>query len=180
MYVARRIGGSLGKPGPIFLVGCLKYRIAFRRLSRQTSQNDRFLRRNPKIPCRLKRTSNIWVFRAAVESYQLHAMRALHLITVTEPRCPLAERFFALGTQNFNSVSHEIFYQCLIGEGHANPLFLAPDDMAFPTFVAAHDAQRNFMRNPNRARHVKRRPDRGDISNCAIDAAALELNRSGF
>jgi hypothetical protein len=36
------------------------------------------------------------------------------------------------------------------------------------------------MGNANRARHVERCSGRGDVSNCAIDAAAVELNRSGF
>src|SRR5664279_3312708 len=80
---------------------------------RHTSQNDRILRRMPKIPRCLKRTPDIWVFRAAVESNQLHAMRTLHLVTLTESCCPFAEGLFALETQNFNSVGHENFLRAL-------------------------------------------------------------------
>jgi len=74
----------------------------------------------------------------------------------------------------------KFFLPFLIGEGHANPLFLAPDDLAILTFMAAQNVQRNFVRNANRARHVERRPDWGYIANCAIDAVAVELNRPGF
>jgi hypothetical protein len=162
------------------LVACLKYGITFGRLNRHASLNDRRLRRNSKFPRGLERTPDVWVFRTAVESNQPHAMRALHLRAVTESRCPLAEGPSALGTQNFNSVGHESFLPFLIGEDHANPLFLAPDDMAILTFTAAHDVQRNFVRNTNRDRHVKRRPDWGYIADGAIDAVAVELNRSGF
>jgi hypothetical protein len=86
----------------------LKHRIALG-LSRHPSQHDRFLRRYPKIPRRLKRTPDIGILGAAIESNQLHAMRALHLIAVAEAWRPLAERLVALGTENFYSVvGHEI------------------------------------------------------------------------
>jgi hypothetical protein len=39
-------------------------------------------------------------------------------------------------------------------EGHANPLFLAPDDTTILTLMAARDVQRDFVRNANRVRHV--------------------------
>ena len=52
--------------------------------------------------------------------------------------------------------------------------------MAILTFVAADDVQRDFMRNPHGARDIERCPDRGHVANGAIDAAAVELNRSGF
>jgi hypothetical protein len=92
------------------VVACLKYGIAFRRLIRQTSPNDRRLRRNPKVPRCLERTPDVCVFRATIEGNQLHAMRALHLIAFTKSLRPLGEGLFALGTQNFNSVSHENSY----------------------------------------------------------------------
>jgi hypothetical protein len=158
----------------------LKCRIAFRRLSRHTRPHDRFLRRYPKIPRRLKRTPDIGILGAAIESNQLHAMRALHLITVAEAWRPLAERFVALGTQNFYSVGHENIPQFLVSEAYANPFFLAPDDTAILTFITAHDVQRDFVGNTNRTRHVERCSDRGHVANCAIDAAAVELNRSGL
>jgi hypothetical protein len=72
------------------------------------------------------------------------------------------------------------FLARLISEGHANPPFLAPDDMAILTFVAAQDVQRDFVRNPHRARDVERCSYRGYIANGAIDPAAVELDRSGF
>jgi hypothetical protein len=158
----------------------LKYRIAFRRFSRHTRLHDRFLRCYPKIPRRLKRTPDIGILRAAIESNQLHAIWALHLITVAEAWRPLAERLVALGTQDFYSVGHEIFPRFLISEDYANPLFLAPDDTAILTFIAAGDVQPDFVRNANRTRHVERCSDPGYVANGAIDTAAVELNRSGL
>src|SRR5450759_3455335 len=89
----------------------LKYRIAFRRLSRHPCQHDCFLRRYPKIPRRLQRAPDIGIFRAAIESNQLHAVRALHLITVAESLRPLAEMLAAFGTENLYPVGHEILPQ---------------------------------------------------------------------
>src|ERR1700736_5470215 len=89
----------------------LKYRIAFRRLSRHPCQHDCFLRRYPKIPRRLQRAPDIGIFRAAIESNQLHAVGALHLITVAESLRPLAERLAAFGTENLYPVGHEILPQ---------------------------------------------------------------------
>jgi hypothetical protein len=107
-------------------------------------------------------------------------MRALHLIAVAEAGRPLAERLFALGTEDFYSVGHEILPRFLKSEDYAHPLFLTPDDMAFLTFIAAGDVQRDFVRNANRTRHVERCSDPGHVANSAIDAAAVELNRSGL
>jgi hypothetical protein len=89
----------------------LKYGIPFRRLICHASENDRRLCRDANIPRRLERTPDIWVFRAAIEGNQLHAMRALHLITFTKSLRSLGERLSALGTQNLNPVSHEISCQ---------------------------------------------------------------------
>jgi hypothetical protein len=89
----------------------LKYRIAFRRLSRHPCQHDCFLRRYPKIPRRLQRAPDIGIFRAAIESNQLHTVRTLHLIAVAESLRPLAERLAAFGTQNLYPVGHEILPQ---------------------------------------------------------------------
>src|SRR5580693_804022 len=84
-----------------------KYGIAFRRLSRHPRQHDRFLRRYPKIPRRLQRTPDIGILRAAIESNQLHAMRALHLVAVSESGRSLAERLAAFGAQHHYPVGHE-------------------------------------------------------------------------
>jgi hypothetical protein len=177
-FVKRSVDQYPATTGP---ASRLKYRIAFRRLGRHTRLHDRFLRRYPKIPRRLKRTPDVRILGAAIESDQLHAMRALHLITVAEAWRPLAERPVALGTQNFYSVvGHEIFPQFLIGEDYANPLFFAPDDTATLTFIAAQDVQRDFVGNHNRTSYVERRSDRGHVTNYAIDATAVELNRSGL
>ena len=81
-------------------------------------------------------------------------MRTLHLIAGAESLCPLVERLVALGTKNFYSVGHKILPLLLMGEDHANPLFLAPDDTTILTFMTARDVQRDFVRNANRARHV--------------------------
>ena len=159
----------------------LKYRIAFRRLRRHTRPHDCFLRRYPKIPGRLKRTPNIGILGAAIESNQLHAMRALHLIAVAEALRSLAKELVALGTQDFYSVvGHEMFLLFLAGEDYANPLFIAPNDTAILTFIAAHDFQRDFVGNAARTRYVERCSDQGHVANCAIDAAVVELNRSGL
>jgi hypothetical protein len=153
--------------------------VTLRGLSRHTGENDRRLCRNPKIPRRLERTPDVRVFRAAIERYQPDAVRALHLMSLTEPLRPFGEGLFAIGTLNFDSVGHEI--SCpILTEDHADPLFLAPDDMAILTFVTAHDVQRDFAGNPDRARDVERCPCRRHIANGAIDAAAVELDRSGF
>ena len=53
-------------------VARLKYRTAFRRLSRYPCPHDCFLRRYPKIPRCLQQAPDIGVFRAAIESNQLH------------------------------------------------------------------------------------------------------------
>jgi len=89
----------------------LKYSIAFRRLIRRPCQHDCFLRRYPQIPRRLQRAPDIRIFRAAIESNQLHTVWALHLIAVAEPPCPLAERLAAFGTHNLYPVGHEILPQ---------------------------------------------------------------------
>ena len=90
------------------------YRIAFRRLSRHPCQHDCFLRRYPKIPRRLQRAPDIGIFRAAIESNQVHTVRALHLIAVAESLRPLAERLAASGTQNLDPVGHEILRKEMI------------------------------------------------------------------
>ena len=81
--------------------------IAFRRLSRHSCHHDCFLRRYPKIPRRLQGTPDIGIFRAAIESNELHTVRALYLIAVAESLRPLAERLAAFGTENFYPVGHE-------------------------------------------------------------------------
>jgi hypothetical protein len=82
-------------------------------------------------------------------------MRTLHLIAGAESWRPLVERLVALGTENFYSVvGHEIVPLSLMGEDHANALFLAPDDTTILTFMTARDVQRDFVRNAKRARHV--------------------------
>ena len=68
----------------------------------------------------------------------------------------------------------------LIGEDHPNPFFLAPDNTTMLSFVAAQDVQRNFMGDANRAGDLQRGSDRRHVANCAINAAAVELNRSGL
>jgi hypothetical protein len=165
---------------PFLSICWLKHGIAFGRFGRHTSHHHRRLRRHPKIPGCLKRTPDIGIFRPAIEGNQLHAMRALHLIAVPESWRPLAEGLPALGTHNFNSVGHEIFLPSLISEDHAKPLFIAPDDVAMMPFTAADNVQRDFVRNASRARYVECRADWGYVANCAIDTAAVELDRSGF
>src|SRR5258706_5686013 len=93
------------------LLARLKYTIAFRRLIRHPCQHDCFLRRYPKIPRRLQRAPDIGIFRAAIESNQLHTVWALHLIAVAESLRPLAERLAAFGTHNLYPVGHEILPQ---------------------------------------------------------------------
>ena len=172
------IGGIIHEP-PL-PVSRLKCRFAFRCFSRHARLHDRFLRCDPKIPRRLKRTPDIGILRTGIESNQFHAIWALHLITVAEAWRLLAERLVALGTQDFYSVGHKIFPRFLICEDYANPLFLAPDYMAILTFIAAGDVQPDFVRNANRTRHVERCSNPGYVANSAIDAAAVELNRSGL
>jgi hypothetical protein len=106
----------------------LKYSIAFRCLSRNPCQHDCFLRRYSKIPRCLQRAPDIGIFRAAIESNQLHTVRALHLIAVTESLRPLAERLAAFGTQNLYPVGHETLPQgdyqtCLLGLANQLPQF---------------------------------------------------------
>jgi hypothetical protein len=80
-------------------------------LGRHPCQHDCFLRRYPKIPRRLQRAPDIGIFRAAIESNQLHTVRALNLIAVAESLRPLAERLAAVGTQNLYPIGHEILPQ---------------------------------------------------------------------
>ena len=61
-----------------------------------------------------------------------------------------------------------------------NPMLLAPDNAAILTRMAAEDFKRELVGNTYGGRHFKRCPDRGDVSNGAIDSAAIELNRSGL
>jgi len=68
----------------------------------------------------------------------------------------------------------------LIGKGNANPFFFAPDDTAILTLMEAYNVQRYFMGNTNRARHVERCSCCRHVANCAIDAAAIELDGPGF
>jgi hypothetical protein len=79
------------------------------RISGSGHWHDCFLRRYPKIPRRLQRAPDIGIFRAAIESNQLHTVRALHLIAVAESLRPLAERLAAFGTQNLYPVGHEFY-----------------------------------------------------------------------
>jgi hypothetical protein len=106
-------------------------------------------------------------------------VRTLHLIAGAESLCPLVERLVAFGTTNFYSVSHKILPPVLMSEGHANPLFPAPDNTTILTIMAACDVQCDFVRNANRGSPRLALP-RPEIANCAIDAAAVELNCSGF
>jgi hypothetical protein len=89
----------------------LIYSVAFRRLIRHRCQHNCFLRRCPKIPRRLQRAPDIGIFRAAIESNQLHTVWALHLIAVAESLRPLAERLAAFGAHNLYPVGHEILPQ---------------------------------------------------------------------
>jgi hypothetical protein len=81
-------------------------------------------------------------------------MRTLHLIALAKSLRSLVERLLALGTKNFYSVGHKSPPLVLMGEGHANPLFRAPDDTTILAFMAARDVQCDFVRNANWARHI--------------------------
>jgi hypothetical protein len=87
--------------------------------------NDCRLCRCSKIPRRLEGTPDIRVFRAAIKDNQFHAVRALHLVAITELLYPFGKGLFAFGTQNFNAVGHENFQAILNGRRDANPLSLA-------------------------------------------------------
>jgi hypothetical protein len=41
-----------------------------------------------------------------------------------------------------------------LGERHANPVFLAPDDVAMPLDIAGHEVQRDLVWNAHRARNA--------------------------
>jgi hypothetical protein len=123
-------------------------------------------------------------------------MRALHLIAVSESRRSLAERLTTFRTKDLYPVGHEILRAVghrlksevagparqllLIGEDNTNPFFLTPDDTAILTLMAAYNVQRYFMGNTNRARHVERCSRCRHVANCAIDAAAIELDGPSF
>jgi hypothetical protein len=55
------------------------------------------------------RGPNIGIFRTAIESNKLHAMRALHLIPIPESRRPLAERPATFGAKYLYPIGHELF-----------------------------------------------------------------------
>lgn len=63
-------------------------------------------------------------------------------------------------------------------EGDANPLLPAPDDMAMMSNAAAHDVEGDFVRYARRARDLKPGSAFGNVANCAMDACAVELDRS--
>jgi hypothetical protein len=117
----------------------LKCRIAFRRLIRHPCEHDCFLGRYPKIPRRLQRTPDIGIFRAAIESNQLHAVWALHLIAVAESLRPLAERLAAFGTHNLYPVGHEILPQ---GDYQADLLGLANQLPQFGNIIPGASKER--------------------------------------
>jgi len=68
----------------------------------------------------------------------------------------------------------------LLTERDADPLFLAPHDIGVPAHLAAADGQRDLVRNALRARNLEAGADGGDVANNALDARAVELDRSGL
>jgi hypothetical protein len=65
-------------------------------------------------------------------------------------------------------------------ERDADPLFLAPHDVAMPAYLAAADAQRDLVGNACRARNLEAGADGGDVANDTIDSRAVELDGSGL
>jgi hypothetical protein len=82
--------------------------VSLRFLDRHSRQHRRLFRRHPKIARRFQGTPDVWIFRAAIESNQLHAVAALSLETRSQSLCPLAKRLATVGTDNLYAVGHTI------------------------------------------------------------------------
>jgi hypothetical protein len=78
------------------------------------------------------------------------------------------------------SIPFETDRSALSCESHADPFFLAPNDVTMVADIAGHDVQRDLMGDSHRARDLKGSPGPGHIANGAIDSGAIELNRSGL
>jgi hypothetical protein len=65
-------------------------------------------------------------------------------------------------------------------EGHADPLFPAPDDVAGQVQPVGLEDQREIVGDAHRAGYLERRSDVRHVANHAIDRAAAELDRSGL
>src|ERR1700742_4434786 len=63
-------------------------------------------------------------------------------------------------------------------EGHADPLFLAPHDVARQLASVRHQSE--LCGDPNRAGDIESRAGVGDIAHCAVDCPTAELDGSGF
>jgi hypothetical protein len=65
-------------------------------------------------------------------------------------------------------------------ERYADPLLLAPDDVARFAQPFARDLQRETVGKPQRAAHFQCRPRRGNITDRAGNSRLAELDCSGF
>src|ERR1700732_3484493 len=78
---------------------------------------------------------------------------------------------------NLFAWSEKVLLPLLI-EGDADPLYLAPDDVAGQRIALRHQGE--LGRDSNRAGDIEGRPGGGDVANGAINRAAAELDLSGF
>jgi hypothetical protein len=68
----------------------------------------------------------------------------------------------------------------LSGEHHANPPFLAPDDVAVLTGAPGRETQCDFVWDAHGTRNFESRSRRRYVANCTVDSAAVELDGSGL
>jgi hypothetical protein len=66
----------------------------------------------------------------------------------------------------------------LSGEHHADPSFLAPNNVAVLAGVAGWEIQCDFVWDAYGTRNFESRSSRGYVANCAVDSAAVELDGS--
>lgn len=68
----------------------------------------------------------------------------------------------------------------LSAEHHADPPFLAPNDVAVLTGVAGREMQCDFVWDACGTRNFESRSRWRYVANCAVDSAAVELDGSGL
>ena len=68
----------------------------------------------------------------------------------------------------------------LSGEHHSNSPFTTPYDVTMVQRLSAQDVERELMRNAQLARKVQCCARRREVTYCAIDRKAIELNRCRF
>jgi hypothetical protein len=67
-----------------------------------------------------------------------------------------------------------------LSERHTDATFFPPDNITALSSLVRHHVQRDFVRNAYWARDIERSTSRREVANRAVNAGAIELNRSGL